>query len=83
MPTGYYQTSVGCPFYNHDDKRKHRITCEGLVDDSCLALVFQRRQDYEIHITTFCCEHYKRCEIYRMLMQKYDTESHGINGFYW
>ena len=43
MPTGVYQTSVGCPVYKHDNGQKHRITCEGLIEDSCLALVFQRR----------------------------------------
>lgn len=75
MPTGVYQTSVGCPFYKHDNGQKHRITCEGLIEDSCLALVFQRRKDYQIHITTFCCQHYRKCEVYRMLMQKYEEDN--------
>lgn len=74
MPTGVYQTSAQCPFYKHDNGQKHRITCEGLIEESCLALVFQRRKDYQTHITTFCCEHYKRCEVYRMLMGKYEED---------
>ena len=75
MPSGSYkQIEVQCPFYKYDDG-KRRITCEGLVDKSSLALIYQRRNDYEIQINVFCCEHYKKCEIYRMLMEaKYDEE---------
>lgn len=68
MPTGVYQTSVLCPFYNHDNGQKHKVTCEGIIDGSCITLTFQKRLDYKIHITTFCCEHYKKCEVYNMLM---------------
>lgn len=75
MPTGVYQTSVICPFYKHDNGQKHKITCEGLIDDSCITLTFQKRNDYKIQITTFCCEHYKKCEVYNMLMNaKYPGE---------
>ena len=48
---------------------------KGLIEDSCLALVFQRRKDYQIYITTFCCQHYQKCEVYRMLMQKYEEDN--------
>ena len=79
MPTSRTDTRVKCPFYQYDEchnkKKTHRITCEGLIEDSCLALVFQRRKDYQIHITTFCCQHYQKCEVYRMLMQKYEEDN--------
>jgi predicted metal-binding transcription factor (methanogenesis marker protein 9) len=40
-----------------------------------LALTFRRRNDYDTQLGVFCCEHYKKCEIYRMLMEnKYDEE---------
>jgi predicted metal-binding transcription factor (methanogenesis marker protein 9) len=40
-----------------------------------LALTFRRRSDYDTQLGVFCCEHYKKCEIYRMLMEnKYDEE---------
>lgn len=75
MSSGSYkQIEVQCPFYKYDDG-KQRITCEGLVDNSSLALIYQKRRDYETQMGVFCCEHYKRCEVYRMLMEaKYDEE---------
>ena len=74
MPRGSYkQIEVKCPFYKYDDG-KRRITCEGIIDDSSLALIFHNKRDYEMQIDTFCCEHYTKCEVYRMLMDKYDEE---------
>ena len=71
MPSGSYrQVYVKCPFYKYDDGRR-RITCEGVIDDSSLALVFHNRKDYETQMTVFCCSHYPKCEIYRLLLQKY------------
>ena len=71
MPSGSYrQVYVKCPFYQYDDGRR-RITCEGVIDDSILALVFHNRKDYETQMTVFCCAHYRNCEIYRLLLQKY------------
>ena len=72
MASGSYrQVDVQCPFYKHDDG-KQRITCEGIVDDSSIALLYHRKADYEMQITSYCCEHYKKCEIYRILMDKYE-----------
>lgn len=72
MSSGSYrQVYVQCPFYKFDDG-KRRITCEGLIEDSSVALIYHRKADYETQIETFCCEHYKKCEVYRMLMNKYD-----------
>lgn len=74
MPSGSYrQTYVRCPFYKFDDGKK-RITCEGIIDDSSLALIYHNKKDYETQIMTFCCEHYMKCEVYRLLIEKYDEE---------
>jgi hypothetical protein len=78
MPSGSFkQADVLCPFYKYDDG-KRCITCEGLVgdkDDSSLALIYHSKRDYEAQIDVFCCEHYLKCEIYRMLMAaKYEEE---------
>lgn len=74
MPSGSYrQAGVRCPFYKFDDG-KRRITCEGLIEDSSVALIYHRKADYEIQIDTFYCEHYTKCEVYRMLIDKYDEE---------
>lgn len=71
MPSGsYMQVFVRCPFYHFDDG-KRRITCEGIVEDSSMALIFHSKEDYEKQITVFCCKKYENCEVYRMLMDKY------------
>ena len=73
MPSGSFkQADVQCPFYKYDDGWR-RITCEGVMDDTSLAMIFHRREDYNIQLSVFCCEHYKKCELYRMLMEnKYE-----------
>ena len=64
-----------CPFFRSSVDGKRRIVCEGIVDKSTLALTFNRKTDYNTQMSVFCCEHYKRCEVYRMIMAaKYDEE---------
>ena len=76
MPTSRNDVHVQCPFYQYDEcnprKNIKRITCEGIVDASSLVLNYRRTRDYFIQLETFCCRHYDRCEVYRMLMQKYE-----------
>lgn len=77
MPNGSYKgkTDAQCPFYRSDDKQKKQIICEGIVDRSTLALNFHRKPDYRTQLGVFCCEHYKKCEVYNMIMEaKYDEE---------
>lgn len=75
MPSGsYLQAYVHCPFYKYDDGRR-RITCEGITEDSSLALIYRKKTDFETQIRVFCCEHYERCEIYRILMEKYEEDN--------
>ena len=69
----YKQVYVRCPFYKWDDGQ-HRITCEGIVEDSSLASIFKRKEDYTAQMTVFCCKYYKNCEVYQMLMEKYEGE---------
>ena len=73
MPSGFKKADVQCPFYKYDDG-KRRITCEGIIDDSSLALIYHNKRDYETQFEVFCCKNYKKCEIYAVLMQKYDEE---------
>ena len=78
MPTSRNDTRVLCPFYQYDEtmnkKRCFRITCEGLVDRSTLILNYRFKRDFWIQLETFCCRHFDRCEIYRMLMEKYEDQ---------
>ena len=74
MPSGSYkQADVQCPFYKYDDGRR-RITCEGIIDKSSIARIYLTRNDFDTQLLAFCCEHYKKCEVYRMLIQKYEEE---------
>lgn len=71
MSSGSYkQADVLCPFYKYDDGKK-RITCEGVMGNSSLTLIFRKRAYYEQNIRSLCCERYDSCEVYKMLMQKY------------
>lgn len=73
-PSGSFkQVDVQCPFYKYDDGRR-RITCEGLIDKSSLALIYLTRVDYDKQMDDFCCKQYKNCEVYRMLIQKYEED---------
>lgn len=75
MPSGSFkQIDVQCPFYKYDDGRR-RITCEGLVDKSSIALIYLTRGDFDTQLGVFCCKHYKNCEVFRILIQKYEEES--------
>ena len=72
MPSGSYrQVHVRCPFYKFDDG-KRRITCEGIIDDSSLALIYHNKCEFETQMQAFCCDRYNNCEIYRMLINKYE-----------
>jgi hypothetical protein len=76
MPSGSYKgkSDAKCPFYKFDDERRKRIVCEGIVDNSTLALTYRQKEDYDTQLCVFCCEHYKKCEVYNMLMQKYEED---------
>ena len=77
MPNASYKGKVDaqCPFFKCDEAKTRRITCEGIVDKSTLALTYRRKRDFDTQLGVFCCEYYKKCEIYRMLMEaKYDEE---------
>lgn len=70
MAGSFYQADVQCPFYKYDDGRR-RITCEGLTDDSSIALISRTRDGFHQQITGICSGTYQDCPIYKMLMRKY------------
>ena len=75
MPSGSYkQVYVQCPFYKEDDG-KFSITCEGFGDARYLKQMYYNKSQYAKQMTVFCCQHYQRCEVYRVIMEtKYDEE---------
>jgi hypothetical protein len=70
MPTMYDDVDVKCPFFLSSGKRK--VSCEGMTDDCTISLNFVTREKKCLHCEIFCNEHYKNCEIYRMLEEKYE-----------
>ena len=68
------RSDAQCPFFRSDVEKQKRINCEGIVDRCTLALTFDRKKDYKLQLNVFCCEHYKKCEIYNMLMEKYEED---------
>ena len=68
MSRSYKQTEVQCPFYHRDDGRSC-LTCEGVVEGSTLCWNFKQKADLKKQMDIFCCEYYKNCEVYRMLME--------------
>lgn len=70
MPTMYDDVDVKCPFFLSSGKRK--VSCEGITDDCTISLNFITRDKKRLHCEIFCNEHFKNCEIYRMLEEKYE-----------
>ena len=75
MSSGSYkQVDVQCPFFKTDDG-KQNIVCEGFGDSRSLTQTYRYKAQYETQMRVFCSEHYRKCEVYRMLMEsKYDKE---------
>lgn len=72
MPISFLDVDVKCPFFRYAEDKIRRITCEGITDASTLAQTFVSREDYLREIEIHCAGKYRYCEIYTMLMEKYD-----------
>lgn len=70
MPS-YNSVDVKCPFYRGDDGKKN-VTCEGVCEGNKLIMAFGRKKDFEIQMRVFCCEHYHRCEIYKVVSLRFN-----------
>lgn len=73
MPSGTYkQVDVLCPFFKYDDNQ--RITCEGIIPHSNIRHIFHSPAAYNKHMTEFCCNRYRDCEIAKLVDEKYDDQ---------
>lgn len=73
MASGSYkQIYVQCPFYQYDDAVKKRIVCEGIMDNCNIGMTFKYKKDYTLQLEVFCCQHYKKCEVYGLIVKKYE-----------
>lgn len=64
----FQQVHVKCPFYRNDDSRC-KLSCEGVIEGNTLTWSFQHKADLKQQMGIFCCEYYRNCEVYRMLME--------------
>lgn len=62
----HYKTEARCPFFK--SAVRTRVTCEGPIDGALIMLVMHTRRQMDKQLRIFCCEHYEKCEIYRMVM---------------
>lgn len=70
MPTMFDDVDAKCPFFKSSGKRK--ITCEGITDDCVTCLTFVSQHKRNLHREVFCDARYKNCEIFKMLLEKYE-----------
>ena len=62
---------IKCPFFRRHSTRE--IRCEGVMDRTSSALLFERVKDKVFYQKTYCERRYECCEHYRQLMaSKYD-----------
>ena len=72
MPRTYNEGNVVCPFFNASTKLT--ISCEGITEDCVTKIMFTSPDKLDFHRKLFCDYMYKNCEIYRMLVKKYEEE---------
>ena len=70
ITSSYEDASAKCPFYKSSDAK--RISCEGITFGSVLIQSFSSRDKRNIQKHTFCDDRYENCEVYRVLMEKYE-----------
>lgn len=62
--------AAACPFYLARNERE--IHCEGVFPDSKMVSRFRTRTGCLMQLNTYCCDRFRYCEVYRMLMaEKY------------
>lgn len=68
--SSYGTEEIKCPFFRRHDRQM--IGCEGITHDSIIRIVFNSRRGRDKQEDIFCKNKYENCEIYRMLMLKYE-----------
>lgn len=66
----YGAENVLCPFFRKNEE--YRVKCEGTENENNIHLVFGSKAKKKTFFENVCCCNYKRCRIYKMLMQKYE-----------
>ena len=64
-----WESQIGCPFYRNDERNK--VICEGCGEAEAIVLCFRYTQERNKQIRLFCAGCYEKCEVYRMISEKY------------
>lgn len=65
--------NIRCPFFRRHSERE--IRCEGVMDRTSFALLFERAKDKAFYQQTYCEGRCECCEHYRVLMaEKYSDK---------
>ena len=78
MGNYYNDVYVQCPFY--DKGASNFIQCEGISKTSAVKLLFfddaeaNQKEKRDAYSLRYCEGNYKSCEIYNLLIRKYEVE---------
>ena len=70
MPTSYIDVDVKCPFYKYLRSRAVFCDLEDIENIQSVTLSFETKQKCEEFMRQRCCEKYKECQIYQILMKE-------------
>lgn len=75
MGTDYISAYIKCPYYKSTNK--YCINCCDEFDKKTayiLSKVFRNMDSKKSHLKRFCCEEYKKCEIYKIIEKRIEQE---------
>ena len=58
-----------CPFFH--EHTAITIACESPIPGSTVRMTFRGKTVKKTQYDVFCCNHYKNCELFRLVMEKY------------
>ena len=63
---------IKCPFFHGHIPTE--ISCEGILPDTSIKQIFPSRSARDRHEDIFCICHFKKCEVYRAIIEKYEED---------
>lgn len=64
--------NIKCPFFHGHIPTE--ISCEGILPETTIKQIFPSRSARDRHEDIFCIKHFKCCEVYRAIMEKYEED---------
>ena len=67
----YADVAVRCPFFQKQTDML--VYCEGIEGVHSVTLNFSRKMQKQVYSSSFCCNHYEQCQVYKEVMKKYES----------